>query len=107
MASRCRREAAGWILSEAKQFCDQKPPDTREELSHRQMQASHLTSRIASVSHADLMARSHPGVSDEILTEARSFLDRLGLDDPPYNESLLLTTKVSELCFSDMAQRAQ
>lgn len=105
MAASCRREAAALITREAKEFCDRDAPETRAELSRRQKQAMYLTSRISSISHADQMARSHPNISDQIMAETKTFLDRLGLDDSPYKESMALTSKISTLCFSDSMQR--
>jgi len=64
-----------------------------------------LASRISSIVHADLMARSHPHVANEILSETRAFLDRLDLDDSPYKESMALTSTISALCHSDMMLR--
>jgi hypothetical protein len=106
MAASCRREAAALMTREVKEFCDQDAPETKSELSRRQKQAMYLTSRISSISHADQMARSHPNVSDQIMAETKAFLDRLGLDDSPYKESMALTSKISALCYSGMMQKA-
>jgi hypothetical protein len=105
MARNCRREAAALIHLEALKFCDREPPENKSELSRRRRQASYLTSKISSISHADQMARNHPNVSDQILAETKAFLDRHDLDDSPYKGSMALTSKISTLCFSDMMQR--
>lgn len=105
MAAGCRREAAALIHRETDSFCNREPPKTQSELSRRQRQAMFLASRISSIVHADLMARSHPDVASQILAETRAFLDRLDVDDPPDKESMALTSTISALCHSDMMQR--
>lgn len=104
MAANCRREAASLIRREAKNFCDREPPENESELSRRQKQAMYLTSRISSISHADQMGRTHPNISDDIMAETKTFLDRVDLDESPYKESMALTTKISALCASDLLQ---
>lgn len=104
MAASCRRKASTMILREADSFCDRDPPQTDSELSRRQKQSMHLISRIGSISHADLMGRSHPSVSDQILEETKAFLERVDLDESPYEESLVLTSKISALCNADRMQ---
>ena len=104
MAAGCRREAATLIHGEAKAFCDREAPTTRAELSRRQQQALYLTSKIGSISHADLMARSHPNVADQLMSAVKSFLERVGIDESPYKEAMSLTSTISTICHSDTMQ---
>lgn len=105
IAASCRREAAALINRQAAEFCDRAPPATDTDLLRRRRQATYLTSRISTIAHADLMARNHPGVDDEILAETKAFLGRLDLDDSPFSESMALTSKISALCHSDLMAR--
>ena len=103
-AANCRKEAAALIHREAVRFCDREPPETEAELSKRQKEVVFLTSRISSVSHSDLMARSHPSVANEIMAETKLFLDRLDLEESPDKASMELIAKISTLCYSDFMQ---
>ncbi len=103
-AANCRKEAAALIKQQAVKFCEREPPETEAELSKRQKEVVFLTSRISSVSHSDLMARSHSSVANEIMAETKLFLDRLDLDEPPGKASMELISKISELCYSDFMQ---
>jgi hypothetical protein len=105
MAENCRREAATLIRSEVQKYCEQPPPLTQEELTRRQRQAMFLTSKIASIAHADSMARSHPGVSKKIVGATKAFCDRLGLDDNPFSQAMELTARISDLCHTELMQR--
>ncbi|WP_145367118.1 hypothetical protein [Maioricimonas rarisocia] len=105
MASRCRREAASLIQHEARTFCDREPPVSQEALERRQQQALFLTSRIGSICHADLMARNHPEVSDEIIAAVREFLSRVRMDQSPHKESVSLISRISTICNAGMVQR--
>ena len=105
MAGLARREAAALIHREARKFCSRETPKSDTELSRRQQQRMYLTSKIGTISHADLMARTHPSVSDQIMNAVKEFLERLELDDSPYEEATALTSKISTLCHSDLMQR--
>jgi hypothetical protein len=99
MAAGCRREAAELIHREAKAFCDRKPPDTGTELHRRQQQRTFLTSRIGNITHADLMARTRPNVSDQIMEAVKLFLERVSIDEWPYEEATALTSTISSICY--------
>jgi hypothetical protein len=102
MAKGCRREAAALIRREAERFCDQKPPGTDAELQRRNTQAMYVASKISSIAHADHVASTHPRVSDQILAETKGLLERLDLDDSPFEESLSLLSTITSLCSADM-----
>jgi hypothetical protein len=105
MAHGCRSEAASLIQRETEAFCSREPPATQQELNSRQQQSLYLLSKIGAISHADLMARSHPNASASIMKAVRDFLDRVGTDKSPYSESMALTSIISQLCHADMMRR--
>ena len=107
MASRCRREAASLIHRETNAFCDREVPTTKADLNRRQQQATFLMSRIGSISHADLMARNHPAVADQIMAAVRAFLHSVPIDQSPHNKAMVLISTISTICHSDMMQGTQ
>ncbi len=102
-ARRCGGRFGQLILNETATYCEQGLPKTHEELSRRTLQAMALTAKMCSISHAASSARRHPNIEDEILKETKEFCDRVSLNDDVALESMALTQKISNMCFSDRA----
>lgn len=103
MAARCINAFADLIHNETAKFCEQQPPTTYSELSARTLQSMALTGKITSISHADSAAKQHPRVASVILSETAAFCDRVSLNDNVVLESMTLTQRISNICFSDRA----
>lgn len=101
MSRRRRFDVAAQMISTATgRFCDQPIPQTNEELESRRLQQSALTSRIASICHADTMARMHPAVAQLIFDETKKLCDRpLGGDENA--RGMAHTSAVSAICHAD------
>ena len=105
MAQRCRAPFADIVIHETRALCECQPPRNDAEYDAFLAKSQALTSKISAITHADLMARSHPRVAEEIFDAARQFCDHAPLTGDVYNESMKLTTEVSTICHRDSMQR--
>lgn len=105
------RQAAELMQAESDRFCSHEPPRDKDALESIYTRRMALSARLTAIARADAMARAHPKVAADILSQVRRFCE----DDLPASSDIFLemqlrnielTRTVAGICEADMVSQA-